>query len=133
MVLAIFLHNTCINPSLTLAAVNADVQLWCCSLATSCSGGLDLMGYSLGIGHRQGNQGFTLGKCVKPWWECRSFSKGQVQSLYPAGALGKLFLAYENVMGSGNPSLLYSAYLFYNYSSIVVCFLVSCFCILDKT
>ena len=39
---------------------------------------------------------------VKPWRECRSFSKGQVQSLYPAGALDNFFLAYGNVMGSGN-------------------------------
>ena len=30
------------------------------------------------------------------------------------------------------PSHLYSAYLFDNYSSIVVCFLVPCFCILEK-
>ena len=34
-------------------------------------------------------RGFTLGKCVKPWWDCRSFSKGQIQSLYPVGALDK--------------------------------------------
>ena len=44
-----------------------------------------------GLTFRKGNQGFTLGKCVKPWWECRGFSKGQVQSLYPAGALDKFF------------------------------------------
>ena len=38
---------------------------------------------------------------MKLWWECRSFSKGQVQSLNPVGALD-IFLACENVMGSGN-------------------------------
>ena len=51
---------------------------------------------------KKGNQGFTLGKCVKLCWECKSFSKGQVQSLYPVRTLDKFFLAYENVMGSGN-------------------------------
>ena len=43
----------------------------------------------------RGNQGFTLGKGVKPWWECRSLVRDKCNPYTLWEPLTNFFLAYE--------------------------------------